>query len=212
MDLTASLQRVPKWAWYTSAGVGIGAVALYVVNNRGDEGTPATGDEGATDTANAGVTGYPDTYGPSPVPGIVVPSINIPESNAGSQGYLELHNLYMEGLRDVLDSIGGGGAAAAPAPVLPSPLPVVITGGGAPSTPRNGVSTVQPAHRKDKCVGRYPHEDKSGAHKGKCFFLQPEFHSVKQGGKWYCVKQQRAHYKNGGTEWKGVISKRKGKC
>jgi hypothetical protein len=141
MDLAASIKRVPRWAWYTSAGVGIGALALYIVRNRG--GGEPTEDETLTSNTEA-VTGYPDTYGPSPVPGIVVPSINIPESSSGQQGYLDLHNLYMEGLRDVLDSIGGGAAAAAPAPVLPNPLPVVITGGGAPATARNGVVTAKP--------------------------------------------------------------------
>lgn len=211
-ELTAAFRRVPKWAWYTSAGVGIGAMALYVVRNRA--GTEDPGD--TTDTSlgdGTQPTGYPDTFSPSPVPGIVVPDINIPGDTTGESGYLDLHNLYMEGLRDVLDAFGAVQTPAAPAPVI-SPMPTIITGGGVSCTPRNGTHTVQcsPATKKDPCTGKYPQLDKSGRHKGQCFYATLERRSVKQSGRWFCLRQYKRHYRNGTTEWGGVKSKTKGKC
>lgn len=140
MVLTDSLKRVPRWAWYTSAGVAIGGAAIYAFRNRD---TPAE-DEPSSDAA---VTGYPDQFGASPmgVPGIVVPDINIPEGSAGESGWMELHNTYLSGLQTMLDTLTNR-PVIEPSPSEPVPVQVTITptGGGAASEPRNGVVAVAP--------------------------------------------------------------------
>jgi hypothetical protein len=158
MPLNAqALKHVPKWAWYTSAGVGIGATVLYVVRNRGDS-TPA--DATTLTEDGTAVTGSPDAFSPSPVPGIVVPNVVVGDTGSGqtSQGVLELHNMYMEGLRDVLDSMGSVATLAAPVtPTIPDTLNVVLTGGGVPSTARTGTTVVQPPNPQKKCCLYHGH-------------------------------------------------------
>lgn len=148
-DLTASLKRVPRWAWLTSAGVAIGGVAVYTVRNRAgieDADATATGDESA-------ITGYPDGGMASPVPGIVVPDINLGGDTAGESGYLDLHNAYLSGLQTLLDTLTTR-PYIEPSPASPVPVQVTITptGGGAASTPRNGVVTApKPASQTRPC-------------------------------------------------------------
>lgn len=214
LDLTATLRRVPRWAWFVSAGVGLGGIAYYIVANRA-----GVEDDTTAEAGDSSPTGSPDTFSPSPVPGIVVPDINFPETGDVSQGTAEMHALYIGAVQDILDSFGSAQAPAAPAPVVVQPQSI-ITGGGVACTPRNGTSVVQctatqkaaAAKPKDTCVGKYPHKDQSGAHKGRCFYTTVERRNVKQGGHWFCLRQHRAHYKGGGTEWKGVVSKKRGKC
>lgn len=136
-DLTASIKRVPRWAWLTSAGVGIGAIGVYTFRNR------ATGDTEEPTDPNSAVTGYPTSDAASPVPGIVVPSINLPSDDSGQQGTLDLHNLYVGALTDFFDFIGSTYAMPSPSGLV-VPSDGVGTGGGAPSTSRPGVVTVAP--------------------------------------------------------------------
>lgn len=72
--ITGGLKKAPKWAWYVVAGIGFGGGAIMLFRAR----------EARTAALNATVTqGDPSqsTVGvnPSPIPGIVVPPVIIPQ-------------------------------------------------------------------------------------------------------------------------------------
>ena len=136
MALQDMFKRVPRWAWLTSAGVAIGGVAAYAVKNRA---APADSEE--EPSADAAVTGYGDGMGPSPVPGIVVPDINIPENTTGESGWMEMHNIYLQGIQQMFDTLTSRPVIEAPSGVAPVPVEIAPTGGGAASEERNGVVT-----------------------------------------------------------------------
>lgn len=164
-DLTTALKRVPRWAWFTSAGVAIGAIVLYTIRNRAGVEEPS--EEGDP-------TGYPDSYYPSPsgAPGIVVPDINIPGNASGEQGGLALQEMYLGALSEILASIGNNN----PPPVAADPQPIVYVlpagGGGVPSESVGGVVTVAPppapapAPRRTirECGTSYNGQDKNCRH------------------------------------------------
>lgn len=143
-DLTQSLKRVPKWAWYTSGGVALAGVGIYVMQNRAGVEPPAD----TTDPTDAGVTGYPDSSSPSPVPGIVVPDVNVQGGDGGSS--LDLQTLYISAMGDLLQSMRDGGGGN-PSPADPQmPVINIVTGGGVPSGNRPGVVTAQPPTSQQK--------------------------------------------------------------
>lgn len=140
-DVSAAIKRVPKWAWLTSGGVAIGGIAAYTLHNRKGVEDPA-----ATDNAdpNAAVTGYPTSSAPSPVPGIVVPDVNVVGGGDG-QSNIDLTTTYLDAIQALFDELLGR-PAAVPSPATPTPVvhAPVVTGGGVPTTPRPGVVVAQP--------------------------------------------------------------------
>lgn len=85
--LTASLKRAPKWAWYTAAGVGVGAAVIKVYKDRdADPSDPEVGEV-------VGTAAAPVLAG-SPTPTIVPPVIiggNAADPNAGVPVLQELY-------------------------------------------------------------------------------------------------------------------------
>lgn len=136
-DITTAFKRVPRWAWLTSAGVAIGGIAAYTLRNRGEAESEETADDAA-------ITGYPGSMASSPVPGIVVPDINIPESGSGEQGWMEMHNAYLQGIQTMFDTLLNRPFIEAPSAVAPVATEIAPTGGGVASGERGGVVTAQP--------------------------------------------------------------------
>lgn len=82
MAITDTIKRAPKWAWYTTGGVGLGAVALKFYSNR-DKPEEAQATPNESDMYAGGVEAA------SPAYGIVTPSIVPVESSPDPSGLLD---------------------------------------------------------------------------------------------------------------------------
>ena len=214
-----SLKRAPRWVWITTAGVGIGAGVIKLWNDRGAEPVEGEGE---------GVGGEVGTLPGAPVgsaPGIVVPPIIMPPQSDQAPYGIDL-------LTGVVGDLSAGweallGPIVSNQAAINSEVISAIAGAGGPPgmaqgnpTPVSVVGPVsvipaKPPAAPDPCRGRYPHQDKDGPNKGRCFYTSVTTRTVGKGTKadpYECVKQNVAHYKGGGTEYKSVISRRKGKC
>jgi hypothetical protein len=105
MKVPATLKRVPKWAWYTTGGIVVGTFAIRMFQNRttadGEDPLPTTTDDGT------GTVTYGGTYGSA---GVIVPPVIAPASENGSAGMgigLDIAGLFVGGVNDLFDSIGG---------------------------------------------------------------------------------------------------------
>jgi LysM repeat protein len=84
MNFIERVKHLPRWSWYTAAGVSAGALALKLYKNRAAPDAVAQASSG--DTVADGATGsvQPATSGGSP-PGVIVPPVIMP-SDGGTAG------------------------------------------------------------------------------------------------------------------------------
>ena len=101
MSITDTIKRAPRWAWITVAGVGIGAGAIRLWQNRAN---PA--DSTSTDTVAPGDSEYVGSAG-SPMPGIVVPPVIIGGTDQGAPGLDALQELYFSGVGTLIQGFQG---------------------------------------------------------------------------------------------------------
>jgi len=101
-----AIKRAPKWAWFTVAGVGVGAGALKLWGNR----TTADGDTPLDENGSPTEIGTP-SYGPGGGgTGIIVPPVIIPNDNSDQSGtgLMDLQALYMTGVATTIQQMTGG--------------------------------------------------------------------------------------------------------
>lgn len=136
------LKRAPKWAWVTVAGVGIGAIAIKMYDDRGDdagvtEGTgPGVGGEegtvvGGGMAGGGGATGIivpPVINQPNPdamIPGLDLITGVVSDLSAGWEALLGPIISNQAAINDVVvDAIANAGGP--PGAVLGNPTPVTI--------------------------------------------------------------------------------------
>lgn len=97
------IKNVPKWAWLVAGGVGIGGIALRVLQNKRD--AAASTEAGTTGTDPA--TGMPTGTAP---PGVIVPPVILGGDDgdgAGSAAMSELAGVLGQGFADVLGTAAG---------------------------------------------------------------------------------------------------------
>jgi hypothetical protein len=101
MDVTNSIKRAPRWAWYTAAGVGVGAAALKLYKGRAaDSPTQA-----ASDATAAGTYGTPILTA-SPTSVITPPVVGVSQgSDDGS--LLDMMQLYIGAVGSTIDQLSG---------------------------------------------------------------------------------------------------------
>lgn len=153
MSFVQRIKTLPKWAWWTTGGVTIGAVALKVYGDRAKPDDTAVAGEGEpVGDTGPGYT-QPATSGGSP-PGVIVPPIITPGNAdtasdvagaiAGLFGgaFTDLTGLLgsvVSGQQANIDSLIGqhgqtndaiidlvAGAGGAPQPVAVTPTPVIV--------------------------------------------------------------------------------------
>jgi hypothetical protein len=170
-NLTNTVKRAPKWAWYASGGIALGVVGIEVWKRRATDAAPATND--------AVVAGTPTgSAAPSPVitpPVIVQPNQDGPDF-AGlfgvfgdvlttgmttiaqlAQGDQGITQSAISGSTEIArDVIASAGQAPAPASQV-SPIIVQVP---TPSTP----ATV-PAKGLPGCPAAFPHRSARGCYK-----------------------------------------------
>lgn len=205
MDIAKSVKRAPKWAWFTVAGVGVGAIAIKVYNKRDAEPSTDTGELGGS-----GVT----TASPSPTP-VLVPPVVIgggggsadTDANAvinlfstGMQQLIEgwqtvwgpvqandqaIIGTILTGQQGITDAVASAIATAGlpPGPAISNPSPVMTAPGTGPVAIG---SSPQPPTPQPKCPANYPHLDSDGQ---GCY--QHEKHTTKVNGKTYCDRGYR---------------------
>lgn len=99
MNLTATVKRAPKWAWYASGGIAIGVVGIEVWKRRATD-TPAPADATNDATVVGGATG---SAAPSPV---ITPPVIIPPSG-DSPDYTGIFDVFGNALSTAMGTIGG---------------------------------------------------------------------------------------------------------
>lgn len=174
VNIAQRIKSLPKWAWWTTGGVTIGAVALKVYGDRAKPADVAVGTDGEPVGDTYGNSTQPATTGSSP-PGVIVPPIIVP-ANADSasdiagaisglfgesfNGLVGLVGQVVTGQQGNMDSLiyqGGqtneaiigliAGAGGAPEPASMVPTPVIVM---APPPPSPPVATA-PAGPKPCC-------------------------------------------------------------
>lgn len=105
--VTSGFKRAPRWAWYVVAGVGLGGAAIQLYRRRGER-TEALQGEIVEGDANGQYVGN----NPSPMPGIVVPPVIIPQQQTDQfAGVLPLQELYIGAVGDIIQGwqdVAGG--------------------------------------------------------------------------------------------------------
>ena len=197
MDITGTVKKAPKWAWYTVGGVALGAGALRIWKSRttSSSADSTTANDATPNTSDMGNLNY-GTAGASPS-GVIVPPVIVSgggSSDQGGTGLADLQGTYLGGVDALLasfqglfDSVGGlvvdqnGSiidlATAGSAPLPASSQPVVVatpTPVPAPSPAPSPVATgssSQPTTTSAACPGSYPHHNpKNGSpSKKSCF-------------------------------------------
>jgi hypothetical protein len=101
MNIAATVKRAPKWAWYTAGGLGLGAAAIKLYHNRGDQTS-----QDVTNTA-ADTIG-PDgaqTVGGGTTSGVIVPPVILGGSTADpNAGAGVLQDLYVGAAGDLFSA------------------------------------------------------------------------------------------------------------
>lgn len=100
MNFTSTIKRAPKWAWFTAAGVGVGAAAIKLYKGRAVEDP----NQAATDGTTAGVTGGTPVLTASPTSIISPPVVGVTQSDDGGS-LLSLAGLYIGATQDVMDTL-----------------------------------------------------------------------------------------------------------
>lgn len=91
MGIADSIKRAPRWAWITAGGVGLGAAAIKLWNDRD---APATEDDPAAVVDEAAGGGY--QYGAGGASGVIVPPVIVaPPENDANMGVGVLQDLYV---------------------------------------------------------------------------------------------------------------------
>src|SRR6266496_3741030 len=123
------LKRVPKWAWYTSAGVAVAGVVIYSIQHRKQVAVDAASD---TNPDATGAVGSPYAN----IPGVVTIPVAEPSSGEGSYGE------FATGLQgNFFDAIGGiQGAEQEFLATVVDYLHPPSTGGGSDSVGGNDTS------------------------------------------------------------------------
>lgn len=96
MDVTATLKKAPRWAWYTAGGLGLGAAAVKLYRNRASA---------PTDTTNVPAADVGTTYGTmgGTPPGVIVPPVILGGNTADPNvGVGPLQGMYIGAMGDVL--------------------------------------------------------------------------------------------------------------
>jgi len=78
LSLATTVKRAPKWAWYTVAGVTVGAVGVKLYRNRtttAAQDATSQADQAANDPGNY-------SYGAGGVSGVIVPPVIIPPADS----------------------------------------------------------------------------------------------------------------------------------
>jgi hypothetical protein len=101
MDLTSSIKHAPRWAWYTAAGVGVGAAALKLYKNRASD--PATQVPG--DGTPAGTYTTPILTA-SPTSVITPPVVGVSTGNDGGS-LLDMMQLWTGAVTTTIDQLTG---------------------------------------------------------------------------------------------------------
>lgn len=100
-----AVKHAPRWAWFTVAGVGVGALAVRMFQNRATDSTDSTD---VTDTTVPATDAYGQavTTSPSPV-STVVPSVVVASpSDEGGTGIGEVVDAYVGGISDLIGNFG----------------------------------------------------------------------------------------------------------
>lgn len=127
MDLTNSIKRAPRWAWYTAAGVGVGAAGLKLWKNRAVGATDQSATDGTstgdlTGTGAAVLTGSPTS--------VIVPPIVTGGGDSGgsSSSLIDMMSLWTGATQTTIDQLSSiyAPVAAIEADLL-GQLPVLIT-------------------------------------------------------------------------------------
>lgn len=170
MDITKTIKRAPRWAWYTAGGVGLGAAAIKLWKGRDKP-------DDEVETVSGEVIGTPSAIGTGGTnPGVIVPPVIIPPASSDpNAGVGQLQDLYVGAVGNLMDMFGGafssvlqqnqeitGGlmnivtdtqrtllatAGSAPLPVAQNPTPVFAAPAAAPAT----VAPAQP-----QCPAAFP--------------------------------------------------------
>lgn len=167
MQVTQTIKKAPKWAWYTVGGVALGAVALRVWKGRAVDTTTTT-----TDTT---VSGTPTPVSSQPSPVIVPPVILGGNNDSGDGGaYAGIFDMFGGVITTAMTTISGlaqgdqelatttitgsqdiskaalAQAGGAPQPVSQLP-PIQITTTSAPTPTPRATPVTTP-----KCPAAYP--------------------------------------------------------
>lgn len=104
MAITDSIKHAPRWAWYTAAGVGVGAAGLKLWKGRAsDAPTQEATDADPTGNGVAAANGSVLTGSPTAV---VVPSI-VTGGDSGDNGALtDMMSLWIGAVHDTVDQLG----------------------------------------------------------------------------------------------------------
>jgi len=207
--LTSSLKRAPKWAWFTAAGVGLGAAAIKVFHDRDK---PAE----EIETTAGNVIGSPYTgVAASPLPTTVVPPVIIPSQNDQNAGVPVLQELYVNSMKDVLsswESLTGPLLTTVTQVAMearPQALQALAMAGGPPVAQASPVIVVNPTPQpapapaaKARCGGAYPHDPGNG----DCFRVITQTQTERNGAKVWCTCDTIHHHQSGR---KVVVAERK---
>lgn len=105
MNLTSSIKRAPKWAWYTAGGLGVAAAGVKVWKNRGGKGDEPIENVPGQEVGENSPGGYSGGYvGGGGAPGVIVPPVIIPQQNNDNGGLAGLTELYMDGVGSVFSA------------------------------------------------------------------------------------------------------------
>jgi hypothetical protein len=96
MNLAASLKKAPRWAWYTAAGLGLGAAAITLHRNRGG----GVAEEGI-DNVPADDLGESVPVGSGSPSGVIVPPVIVGSSPDPNMGVGDLQGLYIGATQDL---------------------------------------------------------------------------------------------------------------
>lgn len=101
MQITQSIKHAPKWAWYTAAGVGVGAAALKLYKGRASD-TPT---QAATDGTPAGsMTGTTPVLTASPT-SVITPSVVGVSSGNDGGSLLDMMGLWTGAVQTTIDQL-----------------------------------------------------------------------------------------------------------
>lgn len=102
MNITASIKRAPRWAWYTAAGVGVGAAALKLYKGRASEDPIQTTTDG---TPPGSMTGSTPVLTASPTSVITPTVVGVPSAGNDGGSLLDMMGLWTGAVQTTIDQL-----------------------------------------------------------------------------------------------------------
>lgn len=176
-NLTASIKRAPKWAWYASGGIALGVVGIEVWKRRAVD-TPSP-----SDTTNDAVQGGAPTGSAAPSP-VITPPVIVQQPGGDGTDFAGMFGIFGDALNNLVSTVGGlaqgdqgitsgavgtvgdiardviaqAGQAPAPASQVPS---IVVT----VPAPTPAISVPAPAPAPAPCPSSHPHRSSQGCYR-----------------------------------------------